>query len=328
MGFRMRKSIKLGGGVRVNLSKKGVGYSVGTKGYRVTKKAGGGIRTTASLPGSGLSYVKETGSGKKSHGASHSAAGGTVSSAGRPSHLTATDRRDPEKAIAKYENCLASRMKMVVLFMIIAVACASVKLTVLAVIAFVIGVIYFAAKNTWQQNIKELEELMAEKEDAASPSNTDASYSDSDTGEKTPTSSPAAFENFHVTGVSFRENDIEDLGTENSEYEMSKSEIVESGLEEERIYKFLYAPQQVELVPEPENPHDPNAIKVCMDGVHVGYIKKGSISRVKNLLAGGGKVSGEITGGPYKYVYMDEDSDKYELERGTAPYSVVISITK
>lgn len=60
MGFRYRKSINLGGGFRVNLSKSGVGYSWGTKGYRVTKKASGGTRTTASIPGTGLSYVSET----------------------------------------------------------------------------------------------------------------------------------------------------------------------------------------------------------------------------------------------------------------------------
>ena len=60
MGFRMRKSINLGGGVRLNLSKKGVGMSVGTKGFRVTAKAGGGIRTTTSIPGTGISYTSGT----------------------------------------------------------------------------------------------------------------------------------------------------------------------------------------------------------------------------------------------------------------------------
>ena len=68
MGLRFRKSINLGGGFRVNLSKSGVGYSWGVKGYRVTKKAGGGRRTTASIPGTGISYTKDYGS--KSSGGS------------------------------------------------------------------------------------------------------------------------------------------------------------------------------------------------------------------------------------------------------------------
>ena len=60
MGMRFRKSKNLGG-FRLNLSKSGIGGSVGCKGFRVTKKANGGTRTTLSVPGTGLSYVKETG---------------------------------------------------------------------------------------------------------------------------------------------------------------------------------------------------------------------------------------------------------------------------
>ena len=59
MGLRVRKSFKVGP-MRVNVSKSGVGYSVGTKGVRVTKKASGVTRTTVSVPGTGVSYVKET----------------------------------------------------------------------------------------------------------------------------------------------------------------------------------------------------------------------------------------------------------------------------
>ena len=59
MGFRIRKSAKIGP-LRLNLSKKGVGWSVGVPGLRYTKKAGGGSRVTASVPGTGISYVKES----------------------------------------------------------------------------------------------------------------------------------------------------------------------------------------------------------------------------------------------------------------------------
>lgn len=63
MGFRYRKSINLGGGFRVNLSKNGIGYSWGVKGYRITKTADGRTRHTASIPGTGISYVEEHRSG-------------------------------------------------------------------------------------------------------------------------------------------------------------------------------------------------------------------------------------------------------------------------
>ena len=72
MGIRYRKSAKIGP-LRINLSKSGVGYSVGTKGFRYTKKANGGTRTTTSIPGTGISYVKDSkktkrGSTMKYHG--------------------------------------------------------------------------------------------------------------------------------------------------------------------------------------------------------------------------------------------------------------------
>ena len=70
MGIRFRKSINLGKGFRINMSKSGPGFSWGGKGFRVTKKANGGFRTTAYIPGTGLSYQKDfsnpLGSGKKS----------------------------------------------------------------------------------------------------------------------------------------------------------------------------------------------------------------------------------------------------------------------
>lgn len=62
MGFRYRKSINLGGGFKINLSKSGIGYSWGTKGFRVSKTARGTTRRTYSIPGTGISYVDETGS--------------------------------------------------------------------------------------------------------------------------------------------------------------------------------------------------------------------------------------------------------------------------
>ena len=65
MGLRFRKSVKFGP-FRLNFSKSGVGYSVGAKGFRFTKKAGGGYRTTSSIPGTGISYVKDYAQGSTS----------------------------------------------------------------------------------------------------------------------------------------------------------------------------------------------------------------------------------------------------------------------
>lgn len=63
MGFRFRKSFGKGP-FRFNISKSGIGWSVGTKGARYTKKATGGTRTTLSVPGTGVSYVTESSKSK------------------------------------------------------------------------------------------------------------------------------------------------------------------------------------------------------------------------------------------------------------------------
>ncbi|MCM0583515.1 DUF4236 domain-containing protein [Weissella diestrammenae] len=67
MGFRFRKSINLGGGAKLNFSKSGIGWSFGSKNFRYTKKASGGTRTTSSIPGTGISYVKDSSSSKSNN---------------------------------------------------------------------------------------------------------------------------------------------------------------------------------------------------------------------------------------------------------------------
>ncbi|MBX3276262.1 MAG: DUF4236 domain-containing protein [Sandaracinaceae bacterium] len=62
MGFRFRKSFKVGG-VRINLSKSGVGASVGVKGLRVGVGPRG-ARVSASVPGSGMGYSARVGGGR------------------------------------------------------------------------------------------------------------------------------------------------------------------------------------------------------------------------------------------------------------------------
>ena len=60
MGFIYRKSINVGP-FRINLSKSGVGYSVGGRGFRAGTSAGGRRYTSFGLPGTGMSYRKSGG---------------------------------------------------------------------------------------------------------------------------------------------------------------------------------------------------------------------------------------------------------------------------
>lgn len=53
--LRFRKTFNLGGGVKITASKRGIGTSVGVKGFRVSHGADGRNRVTASIPKTGLS---------------------------------------------------------------------------------------------------------------------------------------------------------------------------------------------------------------------------------------------------------------------------------
>ena len=58
MGFNFRKSINLGGGLKLNLGNKSVGISAGVKGARVSVNSKGRKSATLSIPGTGISYTK------------------------------------------------------------------------------------------------------------------------------------------------------------------------------------------------------------------------------------------------------------------------------
>lgn len=240
MGIRFRKSIKLGGGTKLNLSKSGVGISTGVKGFRVSKNTSGRSRVTASLPGTGLSYTKE-------YGSSGSSGNKRSVFAPRRSHK-ATDAPAPEPA-----NEIAPKPTETV---------ERVKYT------------------------------------------------------------------FNVAGTSFRRNAIKDMLSEDCDYGENKSYLKENYIDGDRIWKYLPEYRDdVALVDEPENEYDPNAIRVEVGGVHIGYVKKGSTSRVRNLLKKDDvRVKIDIAGGPYKELYEDEDG-KIQIISGEIEFYAKLEIT-
>lgn len=67
MATRFRKSINLGGGVKLNLNKKSVGVSAGVKGARVSVNSDGRKTATAGIPGTGLYCTKSVTNSNETH---------------------------------------------------------------------------------------------------------------------------------------------------------------------------------------------------------------------------------------------------------------------
>ena len=135
-------------------------------------------------------------------------------------------------------------------------------------------------------------------------------------------------ETHRIAGTSFHESEIQNLMLENDDYDMTASELIDMGMEDERVYKYeeTYCTAALEL--EPDNQYDPNAVKVFADGIHIGYIKKGSAAHVKKLLEEDRIASMliTITGGPYKTVYLNED-DRPRTTKGDLNFSAVLEIS-
>lgn len=141
----------------------------------------------------------------------------------------------------------------------------------------------------------------------------------------------AEFERHKVAGTSYHLDAIMALAQENPDYDLTKREIIDDSLTDERIYQYTFADGPVELVDDPGNEHDPNAIKVLVAGQHIGYIKRGSTGRVHNLQRAGRVlgVTAEIYGGKYKVVICDDDDDgaeRYDLIKDETGYGAAIEI--
>lgn len=129
----------------------------------------------------------------------------------------------------------------------------------------------------------------------------------------------------YVAGLYYRQEElVNDVLSENPDYSMTKKEIIDACMEDERIYQYELFYAAADLVPEPNNPHDPNAIKVIVYDTHIGYIpaeKTKSVKKImdtKNIVL----VGCEIYGGPYK-VLPDENSS---IVRGSDNFKSSICI--
>lgn len=148
---------------------------------------------------------------------------------------------------------------------------------------------------------------------------------------KAPEKPRAKFERHKVAGTSYHMDAIMSLAQENPDYDLTKREIIDDELTDERIYQYTFADGPVELVDDPDNEYDPNAIKVLVAGQHIGYIKRGSTGRIHDLQRAGRVlgVTAEIYGGKYKVVICDDDDDgaeRYDLIKDETGYGAAIEI--
>ena len=146
-----------------------------------------------------------------------------------------------------------------------------------------------------------------------------------------PSTPPQKTERHRVAGTSYRTDAIKSLGTENPIYELTKRDLIDLDETDESIYEYEFPIFDAELIEEPDNEVDPNAIKVVLNGVHVGYIKAGSCSRVKKRMREDRikRVTATISGGRYKYVsthYDYDGTERYTFDKGERFFSITLTL--
>lgn len=103
---------------------------------------------------------------------------------------------------------------------------------------------------------------------------------------------------------------------------LTNKEIIEDGYDE--IYEVdLYGFDEINLIPEPDNPYDPDAIKVFHEEIgHIGYVPSDMTSRVRAALKKGCNIEWKLLGGKKKV--LDDLEDKVLTE--TLNYGMSIEV--
>lgn len=289
MGLRYRKSVKLGG-LRINFSKSGVGYSYGVKGLRYTKTAKGKDRITASIPGTGVSYVSESGEKRKSK--------------------NAAEKYQPIQEPVK-------NIKMPLALKILAVICGSCfaayyyfgqgqEISIAIASGALMGaVLYVVLYGVIGAILMALGIGKTVDPNAASNGSTTKNTS-------LEISAQERQEEFKLAGSHYCKAAIEKVAIPNPDWRKTCKALINAGKVNQKVYRFCRTTKVAKLVEEPDNSHDPNAVMVTVEGEKIGYISADEAPHVKEILRQHNlkEVTAAIAGGEYKTITPDAEMIK------------------
>lgn len=130
---------------------------------------------------------------------------------------------------------------------------------------------------------------------------------------------------FILDNVKDHMEDIMDIVEKNEDYKMKEKAFIEEHEEKEKVYEYELNERATINTISSEGGAEQLQVFVC--NTHVGDIKKGGISKVKNLLKKGNieNIWAEVSGGKYKEVTIwDNEETVLDTEK---PFSITIEIT-
>ena len=138
---------------------------------------------------------------------------------------------------------------------------------------------------------------------------------------------------YHGAGMAHYVDALMNLAVENGDYTCTKREMKEYLIINRRVYQYRFEPKDIDLVPEPDNPHDSKAVKIIINGYHVGYIRAEETEGIVDLFNSDKvkRVQTVIEGGKYKILLgesefgaEDEPLSAFDLVKDEAPFSISI----
>lgn len=120
-------------------------------------------------------------------------------------------------------------------------------------------------------------------------------------------------QDYRIEEVEYNVENLLEIAEENSDYDMSKKEIIDEGKEDETIYRYEFFPHKVELAEA-----DGGITEITVDGQFIGFLSEERTKKMNEFKATHEikEISVDIWGGPYKYY----DSEKEELAKREKPY--------
>lgn len=138
---------------------------------------------------------------------------------------------------------------------------------------------------------------------------------------------------YHGAGMTHYMDALMELAVENGDYTCTKREFKKFLIINRRVYQHKFNPTKLDLVAEPENIHDKNAVKIILDDRHVGYIRSDETEGLVDLYNSDlvKRVQVVVEGGKYKILlgdgsYFDgsEPITDFDLKKDEAPISIKI----
>ena len=119
-------------------------------------------------------------------------------------------------------------------------------------------------------------------------------------------------ETFEIPGAFYHRTSIAKVANPNPDWKKTCKSLIKAGKANRKIYRFDRTTKTAELVEEPNNPHDKNAVMVIVDGEKIGYIGADENLHVKSILKSKTikSISATITGGEYKTIISESDMIK------------------